>query len=297
MRILVTGAAGFLGGWILPELCRAGHEVIGIDRDYGDLCDPHTAARAIAHAPDVVIHLAAQPGRVLCEDDLDAAIRCNVLATIHVAAAARHAGARLIHFSTSEVYGDHGLRTCNENTRLAGTPSGIYALSKRWSEEAAISYGPEHVQIIRPTMPYGPGAPPGRGRRAMDNFLWQAHHRMPITVHRGAERCWCWAGDFAVGLRMVLEHGESGAWNVGRDDQPTSMLEVAEMACKLTGAPPSLIREVDPPARGQTIVKRLSVGKLRALGWEPTVDLEEGMGRMLEWVVQFDQDGRRTVAA
>jgi nucleoside-diphosphate-sugar epimerase len=126
----------------------------------------------------------------------------------------------------------------------------------------------------------------------MDTMLWAAHHRMPITVHRGAERSWCWIGDTVSGIRLAIEQPDAGVFNIGRDDDPRSMLEIAQMACKLAGAPDSLIEEVDPPAT-QTVVKRLSTDRLRALGWAPTVELDQGMARVYDWVKTFDRDGNR----
>jgi nucleoside-diphosphate-sugar epimerase len=87
---------------------------------------------------------------------------------------------------------------------------------------------------------------------------------------------------------MILESGESGAWNVGRDDNACPMRSVAEMACDLVAAPHSLIQEVDAPSR-QTVVKRLSTAKLRSLGWKPEVELPEGMRRTLEELQSLDE--------
>jgi nucleoside-diphosphate-sugar epimerase len=137
--------------------------------------------------------------------------------------------------------------------------------------------------MFRFSMPYGPGHPPGYGRAAITNFIWNAMERQPITVHRGSERSWCWIGDTVRGARLVLESGLGGAWNVGRDDIPTPMVEVAELACELAGAPRDLVVEIDPPTQ-QTVVKRLAADKLRTLGWQPEVELEEGMRRTLEWL-------------
>jgi UDP-glucose 4-epimerase len=118
---------------------------------------------------------------------------------------------------------------------------------------------------------------------------------LPITVHRGAERSWCWVQDTVAGIVLAIEAGGGGAWNVGRDDAPVSMLSLAEQCCELTGADPDeLIEMVDPPAR-QTVVKRLSTSKLRGIGWEPKVELSEGLPRVLEWVRRFDREGNYVV--
>lgn len=207
-------------------------------------------------------------------------------------------------------------------------PHNVYGLTKRQAEEVAALYTTWHganypderreivpegvlvprragLQVIRPSMPYGPGLPAGRGRAAIVNFLWQAHHGAPLTVHRGAERSWCWIGDAVAGIRAVIEDGEVayvhddwrygvGCYNVGRDDAGVPMQDVALKACDIAGVPGGdwleLVRVVDAPGR-QTIVKRLSTAKLRGLGWQPLVDLEEGMRRTYDWLVEHDWQG------
>lgn len=178
-------------------------------------------------------------------------------------------------------------------------PHNAYGLSKRQGEEFLRLYAPKGLQIVRLSMPYGPGAPPGRGRRALDNILHQAHHGQRIPIHKHAERSWCWIGDTVAGIRLVLEEGEEyahraddsgGVYNIGRDDQPISMRDLALACCALVGADPDLIDMVDPPA-AQTVVKRLATDKLRGLGWEPLTELDEGLPQVYEWIKGFDVDG------
>ncbi len=288
MKILITGAAGFIGTHLFPHLKRAGHHVVGVDYSDGDLRTNGTAEYLVGlNKPDVVVHLAAQVGIYFNESDCAHAIESNATMTLRVAKACAMHGARLVHVSTSEVYGDHGDELVDENAPLTAKPTGIYAISKRWSEDAAREYAPDGLVIIRPSMPYGAGAPPGRGRRAMDNMLWQAHHRKPIIVHRDSKRSWCHISDVCDGFQMIIESGETGAFNVGRDDDERTMLEIAEMSCMMAGAPTSLITLVDPPAK-KTMVKRLSTARLFALGWKPTVQLETGMSDLYEWIKQFE---------
>lgn len=292
MKLGVTGAAGFLGQWLGVELIQFGHDVSGFDRTYGDgdLLEPGVVANWLRRTePDIVVHLAAQVGRIFSEDDIRRTVRLNAEMTMVVAQACGEAGVRLAYASTSEIYGDQGDALCREDGWQA-QPQGAYGLTKRWGEEACRLYAPDGLVIFRPSMPYGPGAPPGRGRRAMDTMLWQAHHRMPITVHRGAERSWCWVGDTVRGIRLAIEQPDELVVNIGRDDDPRSMLEVARLACKLAGAPEDLIVEVDAPP-GQTVVKRLATDRLRALGWAPTVELEDGMARVHDHVRRYDRDG------
>jgi nucleoside-diphosphate-sugar epimerase len=319
MKVLITGHKGFIGQNLLRELRTNGHDVAGVDilgsetasgnaRFELDLLKEGAIAAALdAHAPEIVVHLAAQVGRVLGEDDLRHTVRENAEMTTVLAQACGQRGVRVLYSSSSEVYGDHGGFTCNEATRCL-LPHNLYGLSKRWGEEVLRLYAPTGLQIVRLSMPYGPGAPPGRGRRALDNILWQAHHGMQIPIHKGAERSWCWIGDIVRGIRLVLEHGEQhsptgdppspshGVYNIGRDDAPIPMHALALTCCELAEADAALVDLIEPPT-AQTVVKRLATAKLRGLGWEPTVGLDEGLPQVLEWVKQYDSDGHRAIAA
>jgi dTDP-glucose 4,6-dehydratase len=287
VRVLLTGSEGFIGGHLRKELESHGHPVAGIDLARGQthdlLYEPTIRHYLDVVKPDVCIHLAAKVGRLFGEDDIRKTIEDNAWMTANVAKACSERGVRLMYASTSEVYGDRGEHVCLEDEPFVGVPHNIYGLSKRWGEEACRLYGHEDPTIMRFSMPYGPGLPAGRGRAALINFLYSALHLEPLTVHRGRERSWCWIGDIVHGVRILLEGGHTGPYNVGRDDNARSMLEVAEMACDLAGAPYDLIQLVDPPER-QTVVKRLATSKIRMLGWTPRVSLEEGMERVYEWV-------------
>jgi len=286
-NILITGASGFIGTHLTQYLAERGYDVTGVDFHAGDLRVDGVADFLVRHhSPDVVIHLAAQVGIFFNEQDVVHSVNSNTIMTIRVAKAAAKYGARLIHTSTSEVYGKAGDQVLDEDAPLVYEPTGIYAISKRWSEDAAREYAPEGLAIVRPCMPYGPGCPPGVGRRALDNMLWQAHHRKPIPVHKGAERSWCWVGDLCAGYETILRTGATGAFNVGRDDDYRPMLDIAQYSCDLAGASYELIKEVEPPKR-KTMVKRLSTQKLRNLGWEPTTSLEVGMPIVYEWVKNY----------
>jgi dTDP-glucose 4,6-dehydratase len=196
----------------------------------------------------------------------------------------------MVYASTSEVYGDNGAIECDEVRGPFRLPHNIYGLSKYWGEDVCRLYAPRDLAILRFSMPYGPGLPAGRGRAAIINMLWQAKRREPIPVHRGAERSWCWIGDTVRAARLVIEDWNAGVYNVGRDDNPVPMRQVAEMACDLARSPRHLIKEIDPPER-QTVVKRLATDRIRKLGWQPEVELEEGMEETLKWVNELGDDG------
>lgn len=290
MRVLITGGSGFIGQHLIRELRHCA--ILNIDRHHGDdLLTPGLLAKWMQWKPDVVVHLAAQVGRLFGEDDIRNSVRSNAEMTSTVAKVCADHGVRLMYASTSEVYGDQGEALCDEDEGPFGLPHNIYGLSKRWGEEVCRLYlPPEQLTVMRFSMPYGTGVKPGRGRAALPNILWQAQTRQPIPIHRGAERSWCWVGDTVRAIRMLLEGEFSGAWNIGRDDDARPLRDLAELACEMTGAPKGLIQDVDPPA-AQTVVKRLSTRKLMGLGWRPTVEIEDGMARVLQWVKQFDSNG------
>lgn len=295
MRVLITGDAGFLGTALKAELCSVGHETIGYDIEssrYQDVLDIDSLSSTIrGHKPSVVVHLAAEVGKLNCENNPSRATEVNVVGTMNVAKACAEHGARLVYCSTSEVYGDHGSHEVTEASETIGdgyAASGMYAITKHVGETVALTYAPGGLQIIRPTMPYGPGVPPGPGRRALDNLIWQALTGQPMIVHRGAARSWCWIGDLARAIRLVIESEIDGVFNVGRDDD---MVEMHDLAIRIrdliqeggyVGSTP-VVREIDTPNR-QTAVKNISCAKLRGLGWSPTVSLDQGLPRMVEWI-------------
>jgi nucleoside-diphosphate-sugar epimerase len=282
LRILVTGARGLIGSQLVPELERRGHEVTGVGRADGDLSDPGVADRLVAeHEPEAVVHLAARVGRVVGEQDPAGTVRDNATAALLVARACAAHGTRLALGSTSEVYGPGGDGGLGEDAP-GSLPDSVYGLSKHWAEEAARLFCPDAL-LLRFVMPYGPGVAPGQGKAALVNMLDQARSRRPIVVYRGGERSFCFVTDVGRAVALLVEGGHTGAWNVGRDDAATPMVEIARIACRLADAPPELIEEVDPP-NPDGVVHRISTAKLRALGWQPEVGLEEGMRATLDWL-------------
>ena len=215
----------------------------------------------------------------------------NVGMTALVAQACGERKIRMAYASTSEIYGDNGETSCDEYEGPFTLPHNVYGISKHFGESLCIHYAPKDLLIWRISMPYGPGLPAGRGRAAIINMLHQALHGKPIPVHKGAERSWCYVTDTVRAMRMTLTEAVPGVFNIGRDDAAVPMLAVAAIACGLAGVDPNdHIMEIDPPEM-QTVVKRLSTDRIRALGWEPEVDLAEGMERTLEWVQQLDKSG------
>jgi nucleoside-diphosphate-sugar epimerase len=253
VRVLVTGGRGFLGMHVCDALRAEGHEPVALGRADGDLAEPGVAERLVAeHEPDAVVHLAAaMPG--------DGRLEQNALVTASVARAA--GGIRFLHGSTVSVYADD-------------TP---YADSKRASEDAA-----GEATILRFAFPYGPGQRNGTIR----TMLLQAHAGEPIVVYPTWQRSFSHAADHARAVVLLLERGEHGAWDIGRTDDPRTMLELARLACRLTGAPEDLIEQAEPPPDVDPLGGfDLDLERLHSLGWRPEVPLEDGMRGMLDWLL------------
>jgi nucleoside-diphosphate-sugar epimerase len=315
LTVAVTGAAGYIGGWLCPELQSRGHEVCAQDiRPPGgvsdwdswhsfDLHGPERAAWLDRIKPDAVIHLAALYGRVWGEQDLAETARVNAGLTAALARDCAQRDIRLMYVSSSEVYGTWpSYRGPLDGTSPLG-PLNMYGLSKKWGEEAARLYCPDGLMITRLNMPYGPPAVtplPGEipatsgrvgplGYNALHTMSWQASRGMPITVHKGTERCFTWAGDMVRGMALILESGLSGTWNVCRDDDQVPMAELARRIVAAAGTGP-VITEQDPPP-GVTPRKDLSGEALLRLGWKPEIPLDEGIRRCLEHFGRYDETG------
>ena len=279
MKVLVTGASGFVGGALVEELrhADAAYEVHPLGRQDGDLSHAGVADAAVAEArPDVVVHGAARIGVVRCANEPELAVRSNVLATALVARAVAASAARFVYVSTSDVYGSAG--AADEETPPA--PESLYALTKLWGEQAAALYAPERLAVLRLANPYGPGVDAGQAKGAVPTMLRQAGAREPIPVFRGEARAFCWIGDVVRAIRLVLEAGADGAFNVGADGEPVALVDVARVACELTGALHDLIEEVDPPPG--RVMTRIATERIRALGWRAEVPLDEGMRQLLD---------------
>lgn len=283
MRILVTGARGFIGSYLVPAL-RRHHYVVDPDRLDLDVTDSARLRRFVLNMrPDCIVHLAAATGRDLALDPAHVTA-VNVAATGEIARLCGEWDIDFVYTSSSEAYGDHEGADCDEET-APGRVHNLYGLSKLQGEQIASLYC--DPLILRPTMPYGPGSRgtsmyPGPGKNALVNFLWAALHEQPITVHRDTVRSWCWVGDFIDAFALLVESRERGVFNVGRDDDPRDMLEVASIAYELAGTRKQ-VREVDPPSN-VTPIKMISTAKLQALGWQPSVSLEDGMQMTLDWL-------------
>lgn len=270
MKIHLTGSRGFVARWLKDELGAAGHELSGSELE--DAYNPELWLDHLSR-PELVVHLGALVGRV--RGSQRSALDLNVWSTHVWAQACAQRRIRFLYVSSSECY----------------EPRNVYGLTKRWGEDCcrlAFEGQLEHLQIARLAMPYGPGHPPGNGRAALVNFLDLARRNETLTVHDGATRSWCWIGDTVHGLRRLLESSRSvlsfddGVVDVGRNDNVTSMLDVARRAVALTASSSEI--EIVPCPPDYSLEKRVDATPLRLLGFKPQVELEEGMRRTLSWL-------------
>lgn len=306
MRILVSGAAGYIARWLIPELIERGHTVYGTDQrqmplrlinlnigwSYADLLDSASADIAIRHwHPHVVVNLAAQIGRVWSNDDVSKTIRRNAEITAHVARACAEYDVRLLHVSSSEVYGPMPLMS--ESSVPA--PINLYGVTKLWAEQVCRLYARPQTTIARLFMPYGPGSFPGRGQNAMHTMLWSAHHQIPFQLHRGTTRSWTWAGDIARALALLIENPHiRGIVNVGSMCNEAGAEELLEMVAEIVGN--SVPYEILDPPPDVSPHKRFTDDLICALGWAPTKPLLDGMRETYEFISQYDRDGNWTGA-
>jgi nucleoside-diphosphate-sugar epimerase len=310
----MTGAAGYIGGWLMAELVERGHAVYAQDlvKPDGpanwatfktfDLNSPERIHWLRIIEPEIVIHLAALYGRVWGEVDMAKTAGVNAGLTGTLARDVDTFGARLMYVSSSEVYG----RAADKGTVYPDStlePVNMYGMSKKWGEEAAQTYASDGLMITRLNMPYGPakypplhgvvpqtsGKPGTLGYNVLHSMVWEAEHGYDLKVHAGTRRCLTWVGDTVRGLAMIAESGKSGTWNVNRNDDHRSVADIAQLVLGITGST-SKVSVEDPPSR-VTLRKSLENTELLQLQWKPTIELEEGTKLAWEYFRKFDRSG------
>jgi dTDP-glucose 4,6-dehydratase len=303
-RAVVTGAAGFLGSHLCERLLDAGWEVMGLDNlltgrleNLVDLLgrseftfERHDVTNFVhvSGPVDAVLHFAspASPGDYL--DYPIKTMKVGALGTHNTLGLALAKGARYLLASTSEVYGDPLVHPQPEsywgNVNPIG-PRGVYDEAKRFAEALTLAYHREHgldVRIVRIFNTYGPRLRPADGR-VVSNFLVQAMEGSPLTVYGDGEqtRSFCYVDDLIAGILALLDSDHVGPMNIGNTNE-FSMLELAQTVLEVTGSRSELayepLPEDDPIQRQPDITLAREV-----LGWEPMIQLPEGLARTYEW--------------
>ena len=304
MRILVTGAAGFLGSHLCDRFLADGHEIVGVDNFVTG--SPENIAHLIGHAGfsfveldvtnfiyvegglDGVLHFASPASPVDYLELPIQTLKVGSLGTHKTLGLAKAKGARYLLASTSEVYGDPEVHPQPEtywgNVNPVG-PRGVYDEAKRFAEAMTMAYHRFHgvdTRIVRIFNTYGERMRPDDGR-VVSNFVVQALRAEPLCVYGdGAQtRSFSHVSDEVEGIYRLFMSDYPDPVNIGNPDEFT-ILELAETVLELTGSSSEIARhplpEDDPKVRRPDI----TVAR-RELGWEPAVTLREGLERTIPY--------------
>lgn len=311
MRILITGAAGFLGSHLCDRLIADGHDVVGMDN-------------FITGSPDNLAHLAGNPhfsfyrhdvsNYIFVPGKLDAVLhfaspaspnpqspvayfnlpiqtmKAGALGTHNTLGVAKANKARYLLASTSEIYGDPTEHPQKEsypgNVDPAG-PRAVYDEAKRFAEALTLAYHRQHgvdTRIVRIFNTYGPRMDLEDGR-ALPNLLKQALLGQPLTVYGDGSqtRSFCYVDDLIEGIVRLLYSDEHMPVNIGNPVE-MSLLEFAEVINRVTGNPGGITfvanaRSARDPQRRRPDITRAQT----ILGWEPKISLEEGVRRTIPY--------------
>jgi UDP-glucose 4-epimerase len=310
MRVLVTGAAGFIGSNLVDRLLGDGHDVVAVDDlsrgtlanlaearaadetrftfTRADVTDPHTVDLVAAARPDVVCHLAAQIDVRLSVSDPARDATLNVIGTINVLEGARRAGARKVVFTSSggSIYGEPERLPVGEQAPL--DPHSPYAASKVAGEFYLGVY--RHLYALQTTSlalsnVYGPRQDPygEAGVVAIFSSALLAGRRATIFGDGTATRDYVYVDDVVAAFAAALaERGDAGRFNIGTG-VATSVRDLHSMIAKAVGAADE--PEFAPPRLGELQAIALDPsGAREGLGWAPATALPEGVAATVAWI-------------
>jgi len=303
MRVLVTGAAGFLGSHLTDRLLGEGHSVVGVDNlSTGDLGNiAHLGNEPRFTFEDLDICLPFDPGKVDAVFNMASpasppeylklaieTLRVGSVGTENTLEIAAKYGAAFLHASTSECYGDPLEHPQTEsywgNVNPVG-PRSVYDEAKRYAEALTMAYHRSrsvNTHLVRIFNTYGPRLHPSDGR-VISNFLMQALRGEPLTVYGDGQqtRSFCYVDDLIEGIVRLSRSEEHLPVNMGNPDEFT-ILECAEAVLEVTGSNSELrfesLPQDDPTRRKPDISKAKQV-----LDWEPKISLREGLKLSLEF--------------
>ena len=304
MRLLVTGAAGFLGSHLCDRLLAAGHRVIGVDNmitgspanlahlknnvNFQFMLHDVTNFIDISGPVDGVLHFASPASPVDYLEFPIQTLKVGSLGTYRALGLSKVKSARFLLASTSEVYGDPLVHPQPEsywgNVNPVG-PRGVYDEAKRFAEAITMAYHRYHdldTRIVRIFNTYGPRMRPNDGR-VVSNFIVQALKGEPLTVYGDGSqtRSFCYVDDLVDGIVRLFERGESEPTNIGNPKEFT-VRQLAERVLRLTGSRSEIVERplpTDDPKVRQPDIHRACT----TLGWEPVVALDDGLTRTIEY--------------
>ena len=302
-RTLVTGGAGFLGSFLCEKLLDQGQEVIALDNFYtgsrkniSHLLD-HPSFELIRHdivepillEVDWIFNMACPASPIHYQYNPVKTVKTSVMGAINMLGLAKRVRARILQASTSEVYGDPEIHPQQESYWGSVNPIGLrscYDEGKRVAETLMMDYHRQNqvdIKLVRIFNTYGPRMHINDGR-VVSNFIVAALKEEPLEIFGDGEqtRSFCYVSDLIdVILKMMNKDDFIGPVNIGNPGEFT-IRELAEKILKLTGSRSKIqIRQErsDDPVR-----RRPDISLAREkLGWEPSVDLEEGLGKTIEY--------------
>ena len=302
-RTLVTGGAGFLGSFLCEKLLNQGHEVIALDNFYtgsrkniSHLLD-HPSFELIRHdivepillEVDWIFNMACPASPIHYQYNPVKTVKTSVMGAINMLGLAKRVRARSLQASTAEVYGDPEIHPQQESYWGSVNPIGLrscYDEGKRVSETLMMDYHRQNqvdIKLVRIFNTYGPRMHINDGR-VVSNFIVAALKEEPLEIFGDGEqtRSFCYVSDLIdVILKMMNKDDFIGPVNIGNPGEFT-IRELAEKILKLTGSRSKIqIRQdrSDDPVR-----RRPDISLAREkLGWEPSVDLEEGLRKTIEY--------------
>jgi len=308
-RILVTGGAGFLGSHLIDRLLARGDEVICVDnlftgtkQNIEHVLD-HKSFEFIRHdvtfplylEVDQIYNLACPASPIHYQHDPVQTTKTSVHGAINMLGLAKRVRARIFQASTSEVYGDPAMHPQTEDYWGNVNPIGIrscYDEGKRCAETLFFDYYRQHkvdIRVARIFNTYGPRMHPNDGR-VVSNFIVQALKGEDITLYGDGlqTRSFCYVDDLIEGFIRFMDvpwdvdganQGCPGPINLGNPHEFT-IRQLAEMVIKLTGASSKLVFK--PLPADDPMQRKPDIGRAReVLGWEPTVQLEAGLGKTI----------------
>ena len=309
MRVLVTGGAGFLGSHLCDFLLAHGCDVVCMDNlltgsldNIAHIQDPRfifveydvTNFITIKGDLDYVLHFASPASPIDYLELPIQTLKVGSLGTYRALGLAKARGARFLLASTSEVYGDPLVHPQREdywgNVNPVG-PRGVYDEAKRFAEAITMAYHRFHQvdsRIVRIFNTYGSRMRLTDGR-AIPTFIRQALRGEPLTMYGDGSqtRSFTYVSDLIEGIWRLMHAPVNDPVNIGNPREMT-LLELAKHVLRATGSRSEIVFR--PLPTDDPKVRQPDIGKAwRVLGWVPTVELEEGLARTVEWCRTVEQ--------
>ena len=304
-KILITGGAGFVGSHLCERLLKEGNEVLCLDNYFtGDkknilklLDNPyfemirHDITEPYYAEVDEIYNLACPASPVHYQFNPIKTMKTSVMGAINTLGLAKRVGAKILQASTSEVYGDPSVHPQPESYWGHVNPIGIrscYDEGKRCAETLFMDYHIQNkvaIKIIRIFNTYGPNMNPSDGR-VVSNFIMQALRGENITIFGDGlqTRSFQYVDDLVEGMirMMASEPSFLGPVNLGNPNEFT-MLELAQAVIRLTNSKSTIIHMPLPQDDPKQRQPEISLAKEKLKGWQPKIELEEGLGKTISY--------------